>query len=294
MPASNVTTLISVDRLKALLAGSVAPVVLDASFDLADAEAGGRAFAAAHIPASHHVHLDIDLAGAKTGRNGRHPIPDRAAFRARVGGLGIGPETSVVALDAQGGVYASRVWWLLRWLGHEKVAVLDGGLQAWQASGGALVAGDTPALKPTSTSTPYPERAALERVLTADDVASGLGRVRLIDARAAERFRGDVEPLDAKAGHIPGATHRFWKDNLQADGRWKDAAALRVEYTALLGRADEVASHAAAAVHQCGSGVTACHNLLAMAHAGLVGSGLYAGSWSEWSADPARPVARSS
>lgn len=293
MTASIPATLISVDQLESLLMGSAAPVVIDAGFDLADVDAGRRAYAQAHLAGSHYLHLDDDLSGIKTGRNGRHPLPDRAAFRALVGRLGIGAETPVVALDSHGGVYASRVWWLLRWLGHEHVAVLDGGLRAWVSAGGAVAAGLVPkpetggASSAAGTPAPYPERPALERVWSADEVAAGLGRIRLIDARAAERFRGDVEPLDAKAGHIPGATNRFWKDNLQASGRWKDASTLQAEFTALLGT-----TGSADAVHQCGSGVTACHNLLAMAHAGFDGSGLYAGSWSEWSADDSRPVAR--
>lgn len=290
VPSSN--TLISVEQLAQYLASSDPAVVIDASFDLADVDAGRRAFGAAHIAGSHHLNLDADLSGAKTGRNGRHPRPDRSQFRALIGPLGIGPETTVVALDAHGGVYAARVWWLLRWLGHPQVMVLDGGLAAWLAAGGAVVSGDSSKPGTTLASAPYPERESLERVWSADEVAAGLGRIRLIDARAADRFRGDVEPLDAKAGHIPGATNRFWKDNLDSRGRWKDAPTLKAEYLALLGSADTAAQRIDATVHQCGSGVTACHNLLAMAHAGLHGSGLYAGSWSEWSADAARPVAR--
>ena len=172
---------------------------------------------------------------------------------------------------------------MLRWMGHEAVAVLDGGFDAWRAAGGAANA-EAPVPR---TTTPYPDRVSLAATAGTDALLAQLGRVRLVDARAAERFRGEVEPLDKAAGHIPGALHRFFKDNLASDGRFKPADTLRSEYLALLG-----GDAAARTVHQCGSGVTACHNLLAMEHAGLSGSRLYPGSWSEWSADPSRPIAR--
>lgn len=280
-------TLISADELKALLAAPGTPshstVVVDCSFDLADTGAGEREWRAGHLPGSHYLHLDRDLSGAKTGRNGRHPLPSRADFAAMVGALGIVPQTQVVALDRQGSPYAARLWWLMRWLGHEAVAVLDGGLQAWTASGGPLDAHE-PVRR---AGPPYPERPALVATVDAATVFAGLGRLRVLDARAGERFRGEVEPLDAAAGHIPGALNRFFKDNLGADGRFKPAAALRAEFEPLIGL-----HPAAGVVHQCGSGVTACHNLLAMEHAGLAGTRLYPGSWSEWSSDPARPVAK--
>lgn len=256
-------------------------VLLDCSFDLGDPGAGERAHAAGHIPGARYAHLDRDLSGHKTGHNGRHPLPERVAFAATAGRWGVKPGVQVVAYDAQGGPYAARAWWLLRWLGHDAVAVLDGGLAAWQAAGGALASG-TEAAPPQA---PYPASAApAMRTIDAAALQAALGRLRVLDARAGERFRGEVEPLDRVAGHIPGATHRFFKDNLQADGRFKPAATLRAEFDAYATPADHV-------VHQCGSGVTACHNLLAMAHAGLEGSRLYPGSWSEWSSDPARPVA---
>ncbi len=277
------TPLISADALRALLATDAAVVVVDVSFDLADTGAGERQWREAHLPGSVYLHLDRDLSGTKTGTNGRHPLPDRAAFAATLGRIGIGPQTQVVALDRQGGPYAARLWWMLRWMGHEAVAVLDGGLAAWQRAGGVLDGGAA-ALRAVG---PYPRREALVATLDAPALLARLGRVRLLDARAGERFRGDVEPIDPVAGHIPGATNRFHKDNLGADGRYKPAAQLRAEFEALLGRVD-----AADTVHQCGSGVTACHNLLAMEYAGLGGSALYPGSWSEWSADPARPIAR--
>jgi thiosulfate/3-mercaptopyruvate sulfurtransferase len=276
-------TLISAERLRALQAADAAPLLVEASFDLADVEAGRRAFRAGHLPGSVYLHLDDDLSGPKTGRNGRHPLPDRAVFRALLGRIGIGPQTPVVALDRQGGVYAARLWWMLRWIGHAEVAVLDGGVDAWRQAGGALVeTGPVPA--PVAD---YPDRAPLTAQIDADALLRSLGRIRIVDARAAERFRGEVEPIDPVAGHIPGAVNRFHRQNLAADGRFKPAAQLREEFAELLG-SDAPASVA----HQCGSGVTACHNLLAMEHAGLGGASLYPGSWSEWSSDPARPIAR--
>lgn len=276
-------TLITAAELKSLIEAGSAPVVIDCGFDLADPALGERQWREAHLPGSFYLHLDRDLSGAKTGRNGRHPLPSRDAFAATIGALGIGPHTPVVALDRQGGPYAARLWWLQRWLGHEAVAVLDGGLDAWRQAGGTLD-GRVPA-RPGGA--PYPLREPLAATVDAGALMQQLGRVRLVDARAGERFRGEVEPLDAAAGHIPGALNRFFKDNLGVDGRFKPAAALRAEFEALLGL-----QPGAAAVHQCGSGVTACHNLLAMEHAGLPGSRLYPGSWSEWSSDPSRPVAR--
>ena len=274
-------TLISAAEVQALLAAGGPCVLLDCSFDLADPAAGARAHAAGHLPGAHHADLDRDLSGAKTGRNGRHPLPDRATFAARVGAWGVAPGVQVVCYDAQGGPYAARTWWLLRWLGHAEVAVLDGGLAAWKVAGGAIDSAAPPALRQP----PYPAGTATMPTVDAVALQAALGRWRLFDARAAERFRGDVEPLDPVAGHIPGATLRFFKDNLQPDGSFKPAAQLRAEFEAL-GGGD------ATVVHQCGSGVTACHNLLAMAHAGFGDSTLYPGSWSEWCSDPARPVAK--
>ena len=278
------TTLASAEQLNDRIERGLAPVVLDAGFDLADPAAGERSHAEAHLPGARYVHLDRDLSGAKTGRNGRHPLPDRGAFAVRVGSLGIKPGTQVVVYDGQGGIFASRVWWLLRWLGHEAVAVLDGGLAAWQAAGGEVTSQPTP---PPVDAGPYPCGHSLAPVIDAESLARQLGQRPLVDARAPERFRGEVEPLDAQAGHIPGALNRFYKENLDASGRFKPADRLREEFAQLVGE-----TAAGEVVHQCGSGVTACHNLLAMEHAGLRGSVLYPGSWSEWSADTARPVAR--
>lgn len=259
-------------------------VVIDTSFDLADTAAGERSYREGHLPGAHYLHLETDLSGPKTGRNGRHPLPSREAFAATVGALGVTPETLVVVYDRQQAMFAARAWWMLRWLGHAAVAVLDGGLQAWQAGGGALETAVPARLDPA---TPYPARPSLVATVDAAALAAQLGRVRLIDARAPERFRGEVEPLDAQAGHIPGALNRFFRDNLAPDGRFKPPSQLRAAFETLGAATDR-----SAVVHQCGSGATACHNLLAMEVAGLEGSVLYPGSWSEWSADPSRPIAR--
>ncbi len=278
-------TLISVPELQQLLARSAPLVLLDCGFDLADAGAGERTYAEAHLPGAHYAHLDRDLSGAKTGQNGRHPLPDRCALAQRAGAWGIASDVQVVCYDAQGMPFAARAWWLLRWLGHDEVAVLDGGLPAWRAVGGALSA--TPVA--AASLPPYPERDPGLPTVDADTLLTQLGQRTILDARAGERYRGEVEPLDAVAGHIPGARLRFFKDNLQPDGRFKPAEALRAEFESMgLDGLDA----GQAPVHQCGSGVTACHNLLAMEHAGLHGSALYPGSWSEWCADPRRPVAR--
>lgn len=258
-------------------------VLIEASFDLADADAGERSYREGHLPGAHYLHLERDLSGVKTGHNGRHPLPERDAFALVIGRLGIRPSTHVIAYDRQQSMPAARVWWMLRWLGHEAVAVLDGGVGAWQDAGGAL----SEEVPPLGPALPYPDRPGLVRTIDADGVLAGLGRLRVLDARAPERFRGEVEPLDAAAGHIPGALNRFYKDNLTPDGRFKPAQQLRAEFEPLLAASPEEPM-----IHQCGSGVSACHNLLAMEVAGLTGSVLYPGSWSEWSADPARPVAR--
>jgi len=276
------STLISAEALQRRMAEGVPTLVLDCSFDLGDPEAGARMHAAAHLPGALHADLDRDLSGRPTGRNGRHPLPDRATFAATAGRWGLVPGLQAVAYDSQGGVYAARCWWLLRWLGHEAVAVLDGGLRAWQAAAGAC--GTGPVQARAQAHYPASAEPGMPSV-DAGTLLSLLGRRRILDARPPERFRGDVEPLDPVAGHIPGATLRCFRDNLAGGGRFKPAQALRAEFEALGTPPREV-------VHQCGSGVTACHNLLAMTHAGLPGSVLYPGSWSEWCSDPARPVAR--
>jgi thiosulfate/3-mercaptopyruvate sulfurtransferase len=274
-------TLISAQQLQALQSTGAPLVLLDCGFDLTDPSAGERAWAAGHLPDAHYAHLDHDLAGTKTGHNGRHPLPMRDAFAQRAGRWGIHPGVQVVTYDVQGSPYAARAWWLMRWLGHSAVAVLDGGRAAWLAGGGAL----TSAHPATSPLAPYQLQADTMPTIDAASLQASLGQLLLLDARAGERFRGEVEPLDPVAGHIPGATLRFFKDNLQPDGSFKPAAQLRREFETLGAGAGPV-------VQQCGSGVTACHNLLAMAHAGLGDSVLYPGSWSEWCSNAARPVAR--
>jgi len=287
MTASFPTPLISASTLLARLGTPEWPVLLDCSFELSDTDAGEAAYVAGHLPGARYAHLDRDLSRPKTARGaidgGRHPLPARDAFAATLAHWGIGADTPVVAYDAQGGPYAARAWWLLRWLGHRAVTVLDGGLGAWQAIGGPLEQGITPH---TPTAEGYPLRPAAMPAVAAPDLLSAPGHWRLIDARAPERYRGEVEPLDAQAGHIPGARNRFFKDNLDTHGRFRPAADLRRAFEVFSAAPEQV-------VHHCGSGVTACHNLLAMEVAGLPGSALYPGSWSEWSADPARPVARS-
>lgn len=276
-------TLVSAGDLAAMLASAQPPVVVDVRFDLADTASGERRYREGHLPNAHYLHLDRDLSGAKTGSNGRHPLPERAAFARTIGALGIAPTTPVVCYDGEGGVYAARLWWLLRWLGHSDVAVLDGGLQAWQRAGGAMVREPATALG----GAPYPERPSLVLLVDADVVAARPPQRMLLDARSGERFRGESEPIDRVAGHIPGAFQRFHRANVDDHGEFKTPAQLHDEFTALLGE-----RAATDVIHSCGSGVTACHNLLAMEHAGLGGSALYAGSWSEWSADPKRPIAR--
>jgi thiosulfate/3-mercaptopyruvate sulfurtransferase len=286
------TSLIDVQALRALLNATHPPLVIDVRFDLANTGLGQEHYHSAHIPGAHYLHLDQDLSGPKqVGEvfHGRHPLPDRAAFASRIRQLGLKSGQQVVTYDGADGMYAARLWWMLRWLGHEPVAVLDGGWAAWQAEGAgsgaaASGSGSSPAVIPEGDFIPG---EALEQPWTQQELLAALGRVRLLDARAGERFRGEVEPLDKQAGHIPGASNRFFKSNLGANGRFRPAAELKAEFEAVLGgfTADQT-------VHQCGSGVTACHNLLAMHHAGLRGSRLYPGSWSEWSADPRLPLAR--
>ncbi len=279
-------TLISAAQLQSELASGLPVVVLDCGFDLADTQAGERAHASAHLPQARYVHLDRDLSGAKNGRNGRHPLPSRDAWARRVGSWGITPASAVVCYDDQGGVYAARAWWLLKWLGHGNVSVLDGGRAAWVAQGAALVTPPAGRAETAETAdhAPYPTLPVAMPTIDAVPLLARLGQLTILDARAPERFRGEVEPLDPVAGHIPGAICHFFKNNLAADGRFKAPAELRQLFAAWSGPAE--------VVHQCGSGVTACHNLLAMAHAGLTPGTLYGGSWSEWCSDPTRPIAK--
>jgi len=257
--------------------------IFDCRFNLASPEAGRQAYAAGHLPGAFFLDLEDDLSGPRSGLNGRHPLPDPQLLADKLGSLGVGPETQVITYDDAGGMFAARLWWLLRWLGHDRIAVLNGGLQAWTGSGHALVT-EVPDTQPAPF-TPIVQHCLR---VDADYVQSHLHSpvMRLIDARAPDRFRGENETIDPVGGHIPGAINRFFRDNLDGQGLFKPAATLQEEFGALIkgGDAHHVVLH-------CGSGVTACHNLLAMELAGLSGARLYAGSWSEWCSDPARPVA---
>jgi thiosulfate/3-mercaptopyruvate sulfurtransferase len=275
-------TLVTADELQRQL-GRPDWRVIDVRHDLMDTAAGRRAYVEGHIPGAVFAHIDDDLSGRKTGRNGRHPLPERAAMVQAFRRWGVSDDTQIVAYDASGGPFAARLWWLARWLGHVRVALLDGGWPAWLAHGGQ-----------TSTELPawpagrFTDRGADVPLATTGDVAANLAAPErlLLDARTAERYRGDQEPIDPVAGHIPGARNRPWQANLAQDQKFKSPAILRKEFDAALGGADP-----RRVVHQCGSGVTACHSVLAMEIAGLPGSALYAGSWSEWIADASRPVA---
>lgn len=259
-------------------------VVCDCRHDLADPSAGRRAFAESHVPGARFVHLDEDLSAPKTGKNGRHPLPDPQTFAHRAGELGIDGTKQVVAYDASGGPYAARLWWMLRWLGHDTVAVLDGGWNAW-LTGGYATTRQVPEVRATRFVPNLRREAAVDAMAVAGHLGQS-GRL-LLDARAPNRYRGENETLDPVAGHIPGAANRFFQLNLDADGKFKPAVTLKKEFGETLG------GHSPAQVtHYCGSGVTACHNLLAMEVAGLSGSKLYPGSWSEWCSDPSRPTAR--
>lgn len=278
------TTLITAAELKQHLANPVV-VILDCRAELTDPKAGATAFAAGHIPGAQHADSDRDLSDKSPGPNGefrgRHPLPKPEAFIETLRGWGVYPNSQVIAYDAHGGAFAARLWWMLRWIGHQGVAVLDGGLPAWQAAGGELT---TEVInRPRGSITLQP---SLVSTVSADDVLANLSaRAKIVlDARANDRFRGENETIDPVGGRIPGAKNRFFKDNLQADGRFKPAEQLRTELSALIKSPETT-------IAQCGSGITACHNLLAMEVAGLPGAALYAGSWSEWSADPSRPVA---
>lgn len=253
-------------------------VVLDCRFDLAQPEAGFERYRASHVPGALYVHLDRDLSGPPVTNRGRHPLPVPETLSATFGRCGIDARSQVVAYDDAGGCMAARAWWLLRYMGHDAVALLDGGWQAWVEGGGALEAGVVTRTPARFTGQPRQEWVvpigAVERAAL------------LVDARDPARFRGEHEPLDPRAGHIPGAVNRFWRANLGANGLFRPRDELRRELLELFGPvpASEVVSY-------CGSGVTACHNLLAMAHAGLSAGKLYAGSWSEWSSSPDRPLA---
>ncbi|MBI3042320.1 MAG: sulfurtransferase [Betaproteobacteria bacterium] len=276
------TTLISVSDLGPCL-DDARWVVCDCRHDLVDTEAGRRAYRESHIPGARFVHLDEDLSAPKTGKNGRHPLPDPDRFARRLGELGISNASQVVAYDASGGYYAARLWWMLRWMGHDAVAILDGGWNAWTIAGLAATAAVTH-IKPAR----FVRGAARVDSVTAEEIVrdSATTQRRLLDARAPNRFRGENETLDPVAGHIPGAVNRFFQLNLNSAGGFKSPPELKREFAATLG-----STTPPDVIHYCGSGVTACHNLLAMEIAGLAGSRLYPGSWSEWCSDSSRPVA---
>jgi thiosulfate/3-mercaptopyruvate sulfurtransferase len=299
------TDLIDVESLLVLRRGSAgrgALVTFDCRFDLGNPGAGRQAFAAAHIPGARYADLNHDLSSPVTPTSGRHPLPSPATAAAFFAAAGVGEETQVIAYDDGNGAFAARAWWLLNWLGHSQVAVLDGGFRAWVGYGAAVEAGGTvqsdvaaddlsgtTAVAPSLAAPHFAARPRPHSVAGAAEVLNALADPcrLLLDARAPERFAGSIEPLDPVAGHVPGAVNHPFTANLAADGRFLPAAQLRRLWLERLAGTDP-----AQAIVMCGSGVTACHNLLALARAGLPGAKLYAGSWSEWIRDPARPVAR--
>ena len=285
------STLICAEHLQTLQTQNADVQMWDCSFDLMQPAAGRAAYEQVHIKGARYIDLDADLSdktgAADTASGGRHPLPSQDKFATWLGSMGVTPATQVVVYDRNGCNYCGRAWWMLQWLGHTSVAVLDGGLQAWQAAGGAVEA-ENGTFKAISQQK-YPYTNARYAQAAIKDVATGLTGQQhtIIDARAAPRFRGEVEPLDPVAGHIPGALNRPFNLNIGADGKFKPAAVLRAEFDALLGQ-----RNSATVVHHCGSGVSAVPNVLAMAIAGYGPTALFAGSWSEWSRDTALPVAR--
>ena len=292
--------LISAPELQALLDSGTPCMVFDCSFELMQPTAGAQQYAQAHIPGAVYANLDNDLSakhgapgatGTVTAQEadqpasgGRHPLPSRERFAMWLSSVGFANNMQAVVYDRQGANYCGRLWWMLKWAGHDAVAVLDGGLQAWQAAGGAVNSGE----EPSHFQSHFALNEPLRQLATASDVLARLQHPcdqTVIDARAGARYRGEVEPLDPVAGHIPGALNRPFAENIGADGRFKPAATLRAEFDALL-----AGRNPATVVHQCGSGVSAVPNLLAMEIAGLGHTALFAGSWSEWCSDPTRPV----
>jgi thiosulfate/3-mercaptopyruvate sulfurtransferase len=297
------TTLISVAQLRELRDSGQPQMLFDCSFELLQPRAGDDQYRQAHIPGAVRADLDRHLSAmhGAPGRHGvitdpgadapasggRHPLPNREKFAIWLSDIGFANGMQAVVYDRQGANYCGRLWWMLKWAGHEAVAVLDGGLQAWQAEGGAL----TDREEPLHFRSNFELHPPLARLVDADAVQAQLRSPdqTVLDARAGARYRGETEPLDPVAGHIPGALNRPFAQNIGDDGRFKPAAQLRAEFDALLaGRAPQ------GIVHQCGSGVSAIPNLLAMEIAGYPRTALYAGSWSDWCSDPARPVARGS
>ena len=279
--------LITAAQMQTLQQQGTALAVVDCSFDLMKPELADGLFEAEHIAGALHAHLDRDLSthADDAVNGGRHPLPPRERVAAWLGSLGIGNSTQVVVYDRNAGNYCGRLWWMLKWLGHDAVAVLDGGMQAWKAAGGAVATG--PANAPTAAV--FEVRPALRELVFTDQVVADLGRPAqtVIDARGAPRYRGEVEPLDPIAGHIPGALNRPFTDNFTPEGFFKSADVLKTEWDSVLaGRS------ASTVVHHCGSGVSAVPNLIAMELAGFGPTALYAGSWSEWSRTTGLPCAK--
>ena len=256
--------------------------LFDCRHDLGKPGLGEQQYREGHIPGALFAHLDRDLSAPKTGRNGRHPLPEPESFIAWLGAQGLKPSDPVVCYDGGSGAMAARLWWMLRWVGHDLVAVLDGGLAKWLKEGRPATA-----QVPKFPATVYPGKPRAGMAVDASHVATHLGKELVLDARAPARWRGEAEPIDPVAGRIPGSRNRFSNDNLQPDGTFKRPEVLKQEFLSVLGT-----RKLEAVVNSCGSGVAACHNLLAMEVAGLKGARLYAGSWSEWIADPARPRER--
>jgi thiosulfate/3-mercaptopyruvate sulfurtransferase len=273
--------LITPNQLEELVNTGADILICDCRYDLVDPNAGREAYNTGHILGAIYVDLGRDLSAAKTGSNGRHPLPSPQAWAETKQRLGIDPKTTVIAYDNHGSVYASRLWWMLKASGHAHVQVLDGGLSAWNGSIGTI----PPVVTPLKTAIEPQDWMGSVTVNEMEQWLTDSKGQCVVDARAEDRFRGENETLDPIGGHIPGALNRFFKHNLSA-GQLKSPDALRAEFTALLGNAA-----GSDVIHQCGSGVSACHNLLAMEVAPLPGSRLYVGSWSEWCADPKRPVA---
>lgn len=259
-------------------------VVFDCRFVLDDPHAGRQQYAQGHIPGALYADLEADLSGTVIpGITGRHPLPPADAFVHKLSQWGVDSSVQVVAYDDWYGAFAARLWWMLRWLGHEAVAVLDGGVRGWQAAGYAL----RPGAEQRAPRSFTPRIAAHLHVTTADMLSLHTDPAqRVVDARSADRYRGEYEPRDPRAGHIPGAVNRFFGDNVDADERWLPAAVLREQWQAVIGD-----TPAAQVIHYCGSGVSGAQNALAMAHAGLGMGRVYIGSWSEWCADATRPIA---
>lgn len=276
------TTLISPQDL-ANCCGSPALLMVDCRFELSDPQKGENAWRNAHLPDAHYAHLDRDLSDLSKAGLGRHPLPDIDRFAATLRRWGWRPDMQVVVYDDASGSNAARLWWMLRLVGHRRVAVLDGGFAAWAAAGLPLT-NEVPAQAGGAIDLVY----AKDEIVYADELSAGLsaGSVLLLDARGVARFRGEVEPIDPVAGHIPGARNRPFTDNLEAGSRFKHADELREEFETVIEGFEP-----GQVIHSCGSGVTACHNLLAMEHAGLAGSRVFAPSWSGWIADPSRPIA---